>query len=320
MANDQPRPSRNSPPKICTELPSGDRLHRASETSRITPPGAEHRLTADPVGQPPDHRREREHAEHVHADHDADDPQVGATVLHVQRRHHHHADHGGVRPGQPDDGPAEHRTLAHRVERAPPGGCTDRAGDRESRRRPRLPAASRASSSGSGRSRTQIDDRGRAPCRRCRARTGRSARGCRPRRRTSPPVRTGSGRATAPMVVAQTTVDSARARRSAVARSVAAYRAPLLAAVVAPSITRPEQEQRHRADHAGRRPAMQAAGGADDVPGHQPDASAAGRHQPRQDVRRHRGTEHLERLGQAGLRVRARTRRGPAATRWRSRW
>ena len=45
------------------------------------------------------------------------------------------------------------------------------------------------------------------------------------------------------MVVAQTTVDRARPRRSAVARSVAAYRAPLLAAVVAPSITAPSSSR-----------------------------------------------------------------------------
>ena len=47
------------------------------------------------------------------------------------------------------------------------------------------------------------------------------------------------GPATAPMVVAHTTVDSARARWCSGARSVAAYRAPLLAAVVEPSSTAP---------------------------------------------------------------------------------
>ena len=51
------------------------------------------------------------------------------------------------------------------------------------------------------------------------------------------PVRLGP--TTAPSVVAQTTVERARARVSAGARSVAAYRAPLLAAVVAPSIAAP---------------------------------------------------------------------------------
>ena len=51
------------------------------------------------------------------------------------------------------------------------------------------------------------------------------------------PVRLGP--ATAPMVVAQTTIESARPRCSGSARSVAAYLAPLLAAVVEPSISAP---------------------------------------------------------------------------------
>ena len=73
-------------------------------------------------------------------------------------------------------------------------------------------------------------------------------------RRPRPRARSGWGRATAPIVVAQTTVDSARARRSAGARSVAAYRAPLLAAVVEPSSDGADQQQRHRVRRPRRRP------------------------------------------------------------------
>ena len=47
------------------------------------------------------------------------------------------------------------------------------------------------------------------------------------------------GPRTAPIVVAHTTVDRARARRSSVARSVAAYRAPLFDAVPAPTSAAP---------------------------------------------------------------------------------
>ncbi len=47
------------------------------------------------------------------------------------------------------------------------------------------------------------------------------------------------GPTTAPIVVAHTTVESARARVCALARSVAAYREALLAAVVVPSIAAP---------------------------------------------------------------------------------
>ena len=56
---------------------------------------------------------------------------------------------------------------------------------------------------------------------------------------SAPPTPVRLGPATAPIVVAQTTTDRARARCSSVARSVAAYRDPLLTAVVAPSSTAP---------------------------------------------------------------------------------
>ena len=38
VAQDQPRPSRNSPAKICHDVPCGDRPHSTSDTSRTTPP------------------------------------------------------------------------------------------------------------------------------------------------------------------------------------------------------------------------------------------------------------------------------------------
>ncbi len=40
MANDQPSPSRNSPAKICHELPSGAQAHSSSDTSSVPPPVA----------------------------------------------------------------------------------------------------------------------------------------------------------------------------------------------------------------------------------------------------------------------------------------
>jgi len=95
-------------------------------------------------------------------------------------------------------------------------------------------AASRATSSGSGRRKNAIT----APAstmptsatRNGPVNRGRSSRWA---SRPATPVRFGP--ATAPTVVAHITVDSARARRRGAARSVAAYRDSPLAAVVAPS-------------------------------------------------------------------------------------
>ena len=74
----------------------------------------QHRRPPDQVGEHADQRREREHAQHVHADHDADDAELGAAVLHVQRGHHHHRDHGGVGAGEAGDRRREGRPVAHR--------------------------------------------------------------------------------------------------------------------------------------------------------------------------------------------------------------
>ncbi len=99
-------------------------------------------------------------------------------------------------------------------------------------------AACRASSSGSGRSSTCTTTAATsieaAPTANGPVSTGRpTASAARP----AGPLRLGP--ATAPTVVAQTTTDSARPRERGSARSVAAYREALLAAVVEPSSTAP---------------------------------------------------------------------------------
>ena len=170
-------------------------------------------------------------------------------MLHVQRRHHHHRrpSRRGRRPGRrpPTASTGRARTAASVRRRAPHDvplvGSTGRR-----RRRPLAGEQQRV--------RAQQARRRRAPPRACRRaereRPG-QLRDAEPRRRTAGRARSGSARATAPMVVAQTTVDSARARRSVGARSVAAYRAPLLAAVAEPSSDGADQQQHHRVDDAG---------------------------------------------------------------------
>ena len=112
------------------------------------------------------------------------------------------------------------------------------------------------------------------------------------------------GPTTAPIVVAQTTTDSARARvclgrevGGGVARAGVGRRG------------RAEQrgaghQQQHRPDDAGDH-RQHSPGTTDEVAGGEADPAALARHHPGEEVRRHRGAEDLCRLRQAGEALRA---------------
>ncbi len=133
--HDQPTPSRKSATSSSPDQPTCDREASRAATVSTTPPvvathSPPHRSTAMPH-----ERRQREHAEDVHRDDEADDLQLGVAVLHVDRRHHHDADHDevaeshdehrlhGLRPGSHDRDAAAHRAVvvgrvgSHRLRR-----------------------------------------------------------------------------------------------------------------------------------------------------------------------------------------------------------
>ena len=309
VANDQPRPSRKSPAKICHELPSGAEAAQHQRDQQDHSPGAEHRRPADAVGEHADQRREREHAQHVDADHDPDHPQLGATVLHVQRRHHHHRDHDRVRAGQAGDRGREHRSL--------PDASTARPHEVAGGRRRLLRQRRGRVSSGSGRRNSPTPARRRA-CRRCRARTVRSARGCRAGRRPPPRGRSGWGRRRH----RRRGPDHGRER----ARPVASGR-EVGGGVPGAAVGRGRRAEQHGPDAAAAASsratpattASTAPAAAEQVAGDQADPATATRHQAGEQVRRHGRAEHLAGLRQARLRPPSRRCPGPAARRWRCR-
>ena len=171
---------------------------------------------------------------------------VGAAVVHVQRGHHHHRDHHRVRQGQrgrrrPPPRAASRTTSTHPRPDADAGRATA-AGER------RLPGDQQRVGAQEHRdhARRRRSIAGSAEHERAGQRAGRpSGRPARP----ATPVRFGP--ATAPIVVAQTTIESARAR----------WRRPgQVGGGVARLVVRggrraeqrgPDQQQRERPDHAG---------------------------------------------------------------------
>ena len=246
VANDQPRPSRNSPAKICHELPSGD--GRAERQRR---PAARPHPRRAPAAGP------RRSASSPTSGENANMPSTWTLITMPITRSSAPpcsmcsgvititATITACARGQPGDG-------VRRAPAAPGRACTARPHDGAGRRpRPARPPPRGRAAAGRDAGRPR-----RPPARRehpdaAERRTARSARGCRAGRPAAGggPVRLGP--ATAPIVVAQTTIDSARARwrggrevgggvpRAAVRRRRRAEQ------------HRAHQQQRHRADDAG---------------------------------------------------------------------
>ena len=132
VAQDQPRPRRNSPAKICHEVPCGRQAAQRQRHQQDHSPGDQDGRPAEAVGGPADERREGEHAEHVDRDDEPDDLEVRAAVLHVQRRHDHHGHHRRVGAGHrrppPPRPPARRAPTAAKRPHDRPRGSGPRAG------------------------------------------------------------------------------------------------------------------------------------------------------------------------------------------------
>ena len=137
VAHDQPSPSRKRPGEDLPRRALGREPQSASETSSTTPPVDQDARAAEPVGRPPDHRREGEHAEHVDRDDEPDDLEVRAAVLHVERRHDHHRHHRRVGARHRDHGRTDGRHVADHLDEAPPRAAAglDAVGRRQAGRR-----------------------------------------------------------------------------------------------------------------------------------------------------------------------------------------
>ena len=153
VANDQPRPSRKSPAKICHELPSGERR------TAPAPPAARRRRRPAPPGGPSGRRPGPTSGENANMPStctlitmpitasSAPPCSMCSGVITIT------ATIAACAAARPSDGEGQDRALPGRRRRArphdvPAGGAAA------------TPAASRASSSGSGRSKTAIDQRG----------------------------------------------------------------------------------------------------------------------------------------------------------------
>ena len=206
MHSDQPSPSRNSPAAIRYDAPIGDVPAEQQRHEQHDGAGHQHRRPAEPVGGPADHRGEREHPEHVHADHHPD---------HLERRRRRGACAAASSPS-PRPSPRAPAASAARRRRRP--GRVRTTSHHPRPRRPgagRPPARERRLPGDQQRVGTQPDaddgagdqHPGSAEQERSGQRAGRPS--ARPAVRRSP-VRFGP--ATAPIVVAHTTIESARAR------------------------------------------------------------------------------------------------------------
>ena len=217
VAQDQPRPSRNSPAKICHDVPCGDSPHSASDDQQDHSPGDQDGRPAEAVGGPADQRGEGEHAEHVD---EMTNPMTsrcappcsmwsGVMIITVTIAAWAQAI---ATTAAPTAGTS--RTTATKRPHDRPRGSGPALGT--------TPAVSWARSSGSGRSRHD-DPPGRDD--QDDGADGEAHRSARARPwnvRPAAPTPVRLGPATAPTVVAHTTTDRARARCSSVARSVAA--------------------------------------------------------------------------------------------------
>ena len=74
-------------------LGRGGRRPGSRRSARIDRPGEDRGHRAEPVGQAPGDRRQREHAQRVGRQHDAHRREVVAVLGHVERRHRHDQDH-----------------------------------------------------------------------------------------------------------------------------------------------------------------------------------------------------------------------------------
>ena len=268
--------------------PLGDEAAQGERDQQDHSPGDQDGAAAEAVGRPADERREGEHAEHVDRDHEPDDLEVRAAVLHVQRRHDHHRHHRRVGAGHRHHRGADRRHVAHDRGEARP--TTGRAA-----RDPRWARPRRASWASEQRVGPQAHTQTQPAASDEHDRADREPAGelgdARGTGRTAPPTPVRLGPATAPMVVAHTTTDSARARCSSVRQVGRGVARPAVDRRGRPSSTAPSEQHEHRVDDAGD-DGEHRAGGPDEVARDQADTAPAAAHdaaRARRPQRRCRG-------------------------------
>ena len=257
-------------------VPSGDDAHSTSDDQQHRSrrrPGRPRGRTGRRACRPAARRRT---SRARGRDHEPDDLEVRAAVLHVERRHDHHRDHRrvGAAPWPPIAAADQPAARADRDDARPTS-----AEPRDVRPTVTVPRGSRATSSGSGRSSTEPDRRASDHAERHRCANG--------------PVSSGMPSASANAPAGPAGWARARRRSSSPTRPIdSARRAVLVGREVGGGVARPRcwppssrraaaapsEQQQHRADDAGDHGERPPPAAPEEVAGDQPDPAPAARH------------------------------------------